>query len=189
MISQIINKLKSLIVRGVIKSINDGSARQMVVASLLYGELKDRIERVQQFGFSSVPPAGASAIFGAVAADRNRLVCLGENHPEYRPTGKAVGETIIYDAFEQFIHLQESGQIEITAAGTVLINAPTKLRIVSPLVEITGDLQVIGDINDRYGAGGMSMNDMRTVYNTHKHPENDSGGPTNIPNEQMEGGS
>lgn len=183
MIDQLINKLKGMIVRGVIKSINDSGSRQMVVATLLAGEVKDRIERIQQFGMSSNPPAGASGVFAAAAADRSRLVCIGENHPAHRPKNLPAGETKLYDAFEQFVHLRASGVIEINAAGTVLINAPAKVRMVTAVLEVTGD------IVDNCDTDGQSMSDMRDTYNTHVHPENDSGGPTDVPNQQMGGGS
>jgi len=179
----LITKLKSVVVRGVIRAINDEAARQMCTVTLLAGETKDRIERLQQFGFSSNCPSGASAVFVAVGADRARLVCIGENHPDYRPTGKKEGETIVYDAFDQFIHLQKSGVIEINAAGELLIKAPIKVRIETTRLEVTGD------IVDNVDTDGQSMADMRETYNIHKHPENDSGGPTDEPNEQMGGAS
>lgn len=181
MMNQIINKLKGLVVRGVIKSINDTGARQMVVATLLAGEVKDRIERIQQFGMSSHPPSGAAAVFAAVAADRSRLVCIGENHPTHRPTDLVAGETQIYDAFEQFIHLQQSGVIYINAAGELRIVAPTKVRIETPQLEVTGE------IIDKVDSSGQSMSGMRATYNTHTHPENDGGGPTNVPIQTMGG--
>lgn len=179
--SLLVTKLKSIVVRGIIKAINDEAARQMCTATLLAGETKDRIERLQQFGVSSNCPAGASGVFVAVGADRSRLVCIGENHPDYRPTGLKAGETKLYDAFNQFVHLQESGVIEINAAGELLIKAPTKVRIETPIFEVTGE------IIDNVDTDGQSMADMRSVYNVHTHAENDSGGPTDTPNQQMGG--
>ncbi len=36
-------------------------------------------------------------------------------------------------------------------------------------MEVTGALDVMGDIRDRAASGGMSMNGMRADYNSHTH--------------------
>ncbi|MBK67928.1 MAG: hypothetical protein CMP22_07330 [Rickettsiales bacterium] len=188
MINQVVNKLKSIIIRGNLMSVDDTNARQRCGATLLAGESHDSIERIQSFGFSSVPPAGASAIFSAVAADRTRLVCLGENHLSHRPKNNKVGETIIYDAFTQFIHLKATGVIEISATGDLLITAPGRVLITSPVVEMTGDLKVKGDIIDRYESNSRTSNNMREIFDLHTHHENDANGETNPPTQKMGGG-
>ena len=113
---QVIDKLKNMIVRGTIGSINDEYARQNVTARMHAGEIKDRIERPQMFGLTTNPPAGCAAILAAIAGDRSRMVCLSENYYE-RPKGLNTGETQLYDAFKQFIYLKDSGVIEISANG------------------------------------------------------------------------
>lgn len=196
MMNQIINKLKSMIVRGTILSVNDTGSRQEVTAKLSLGETKDRIERIEQFGFSSVPPSGAAGVFLEVAATRSRMVCIGDSHYTHCPRGKQIGESIQYDAFGQFIHLQASGVIEINASGQLVIKAPTKVLIETAELEIqatskvrmeTPLLEITGDIKDNCDASGTTMGEMRNTYNTHTH-DGDSGGTTGTPDQTMGGG-
>ena len=43
-----------------------------------------------------------------------------------------------------------------------------------------------GEVNDRAGAGGLTMSMMRAIFNNHTHPEkNQTGGSTEPPNEKM----
>jgi len=49
-------------------------------------------------------------------------------------------------------------------------------------LNVVGDIVALGDISDH---GNESMLGMRQVYNSHTHPENDAGGPTDAPNQEM----
>lgn len=173
MIPQIINKLKSIIIRGIINVVDDSAGRQACQVTMLAGEHKDRVERVMFFGVTSNPPKGSSAILAAVGADRSRVVIIGDNDKDTRKKGLAEGETALYDAFSQSIHLM--------ADGTILIKTNDKVRI-------EGNLEVTGEIIDRCDIDGQSMNAMRTIFNTHTHTEND-GGNTSVTNLTMGGGA
>jgi phage baseplate assembly protein gpV len=76
------------------------------------------------------------------------------------------------------------GNLSVTVAGDAVIKA-AKVTLDAATVECTGDLNVAGDIMDHVGSGGRSMASMRTIYNGHEHPENDDGGTTDGPNQQM----
>ena len=76
----------------------------------------------------------------------------------------------------QFIHFLESG-INIKSTGQVTMDC-TKLRV-------NASIEATGDITDTVDSGGRSMAGMRSVYNSHTHNENDSGGPTDPPNQDM----
>lgn len=157
--------------RGVMSSINDGGKRQRIQMTALKGEVRDQVERIQQYGFSSVPLPGAQVLFAAICGNRDHPIALAVDDPRYRLSGLQDGEVAIYNHQGTKIVLKLDGEIEIMAA--------TKVRIDTPRLEVTGD------IIDRCDDSGQSMHDMREIYNIHHHPENDSGGPTDQPNEQM----
>lgn len=80
---------------------------------------------------------------------------------------------MIYSQDGKQIYLTASGGIVIDAknqavtvnnATTVTINAATKVRMVTPLLEVTGD------IIDNAGSNAHNMAQMRSIYNTHTHP-------------------
>ena len=95
---------------------------------------------------------------------------------------------------------------DITADTSAKITSPltevvatTKVVMTTPLCELSGNMSVGGDLAVA-GTGTVvgalasatsvadptgSMQGMRDTYNGHNHPENDSGGPTDPPNQSM----
>lgn len=167
------NRIFLLIGRAVLAAVSDAGARQRVQFSALKGEVKDSVERIQNYGFTSVPLAGAQVLFASISGNRDHPVAFAVDDPRYRKSGLQPGEVAIYNHEGTCIVLKLGNEIEMTAS--------TKVRLNTPVLEVTGD------IIDRVDDGGQSMNGMREVYNIHEHPENDGGGPTDQPNEQMGG--
>lgn len=157
---------------------SDGGRRQKVQFTALKGEIKDDVERVQQYGFSSVPLAGAQVVFISLNGNRDHPIVISADDPRFRKSGLSAGEVAIYTDEGDFILLKRGNNIEIET-HTLTVKALTKVRFESPVFECTGN------IIDKVEDGGQSMDGMRTVYNGHTHPENDSGGPTDSPNQTM----
>jgi len=164
-------RLRLMASRAVLSLVSDATGMQIVQVKLLNGEVRDGIERVQNYGFTSVPHAGAEAIFLSLGGDRDHGIVITADDRRYRINGLQGGEVAIYTDEGDKIVLKRGNVIEITAA--------TKIRMVTPLLEVTGE------VRDRCDADGMTMEGMRQIYNTHNHPENDAGGPTDQPNQQM----
>lgn len=164
-------RLRLMASRAVLSLISDATGMQIVQVKLLNGEVRDGIERVQNYGFTSVPLPGAEAIFLSLGGDRDHGIVITADDRRYRVKGLQGGEVAIYTDEGDKIVLKRGNVIEITAA--------TKIRMVTPLLEVTGE------VHDRCDADGMTMEGMRQTYNTHNHPENDAGGPTDQPNQQM----
>ena len=164
-------RLRLMASRAVLSLISDATGMQIVQVKLLNGEVRDGIERVQNYGFTSVPLPGAEAIFLSLGGDRDHGIVITADDRRYRVKGLQGGEVAIYTDEGDKIVLKRGNVIEITAA--------TKIRMVTPLLEVTGE------VRDRCDADGMTMEGMRQTYNTHNHPENDAGGPTDQPNQQM----
>lgn len=181
MIQQIINRLKSILARGIIQMVADEGGRQFCQITVLAGEHKNNVERIQHFGFTSNPPSGSAAVIGFIGADRGKPVVLGDNDPATRKKGLAAGESSSYDAFGQYVYLKKDGSIEIRTNGDLLIKSADKVRIETDQLEVTGE--IIDHVDD----DGRSMSYMRERYDEHDHDENDSGGPTDEPNQKMGG--
>lgn len=160
-----------MIGRAVVNLINDGAKLQALQVSLLEGEVRDRVERFQEYGFTSHPHPGAEAVSASVMGNRDHCVVIAVDDRRYRLQGLEQGEVAIYT--------DEGDQIVIKRGGTILVKAATKVRIESPMLECTGE------IKDRCDSDGKTMEQMRNTYNAHVHPENDSGGPTGAPTVSM----
>ena len=136
--------------RGTLGPVDDAGGLQRSQVKLLAGEVRDNVERIQPYGFSAVPLPGAD--------DRR-----------HRPTGMQPGDVCIYsNQTGHKITLKADRTIEIEG-DEITIKADTKITLEAPLVEVTGALDVMGDIRDRAASGGMSMNGMRADYNSHVH--------------------
>lgn len=183
MIDLIINKLKSIISRGVLHKVADDGGRQFCQVSLLKNEVKNGVERIQAFGHSSVPPPDTAVIVAFVGADRGRPIIIGDNHSTYRKKGLNAGENALYDAFGQYLYFKNDGSIEVKTGGTLTIKSATKVRMETPVLEVTGD------IIDNVDGDGQSMASMRAVFNIHTHKENDAPNDTNTPTQTMGGGA
>lgn len=167
-----------MISRAVMSALVDTSGRQFVQVSALKGETKDNVERVQQYGFTSNPLSGAQAIMLCLGGNRAHPVVTNVDDPRYRPTDSEAGESGCYHYEGHRIRLMQNGIVQIECER-LIVQATDQIRFETPKLDVTGE------IKDRCDADGQSMSDMRDVYNSHTHPENDSGGPTDQPNQSM----
>lgn len=167
-----------MIGRAVVRLVDDAGGLQRVQVTALAGETRDAIERVQNYGVSSRPLAGAEAVIVCVGGNRDHPVAIAVDDRRHRKAGLQPGEVAIYTDEGDYIHLKRGRVVEIVT-DTLIVKASTKVRFETPLVEATGE------IIDRVDAAGRSMSGMREIFNQHVHPENDNGGPTEAPSEGM----
>lgn len=143
--------------RCILRLIDDAVPIQAVQIDLLSGETRDRVERIQEYGFTSVPFTGCRGIAVFVGGDRSHGVVIGTDDNRYRKKGLQSGEVSIYTDEGDYILLKRGRILEITAGTGIVINAPT--------VTVTG-----GDII----ASGISLKN-----HTHRGCQ---GGSTGTPN-------
>jgi phage baseplate assembly protein V len=189
------------VARGVIGLVDDARKLQSVQISLLADESRDTVERFQNYGMSSNPHPGAEGVMVCVGGNREHGLIIAVDDRRYRIKALEQGEVCIYTDEGDKIHLKRGNQMEVTtgtftvnASQAINLNAPTItgtassfVEFVTPFVEASGAMRAIGDITDTYGANTHTMGNMRDIYNSHTHDENDSApNPTNPPNELME---
>lgn len=173
--------------RAVAKGSTLTSRVQRIDAEGLAGEALQDMELFQQFGFTSGVPAGSQLIVIPLGGRTSAAVVVATECGSYRFQVSAAGEMAIYNQWGDRVHLTQDRKIHMVAAAQVLVDAP-ELRVngkIHATGDITTDANVTAaqDISDQ--GGDKSMRGMRSTYNDHKHPENDNGGPTNVPNQQM----
>jgi phage baseplate assembly protein V len=160
---------------------DDTGSFQRVQLEVLKGEVRDDAVRLQEYGFSSHPFAGATALVAFLSGNRSHPVIVALDDAARRKKGLRQGEVIIYDDLGQEVHLTRDG-IVIRAAGMpVTITNAEKVRMETPILEVTGEIRDLCD-----SGAGQTMSGMRSVFNEHTHPENNVGS-TNPPNQPMAG--
>lgn len=156
--------------RGRLVRLDTAPGVQLAQLDGLADEQLQAVELMQHYGLTSHPPAGTMAIILPVGGRTAHGVVIATEHGAYRLKGLAAGEVAIYTDEGDRVHLKRGRVVEIVAGA--------KVRIDSPLVEVTGE------IKDRCDSGGRTMASMRQIYDSHTHP-GDSGGTTGMPNQGM----
>jgi len=117
-------------------------------------ELIEDVPLILHYGFAMRPPADTLGFAVFIGGNRNQGVVVATNHPVHRLKNLEPGDAAIYDNRGRWIWLKD-GKIEIQAAGddvdvlgaaNVKVVAATKVRIETPLTELTGNLTVEGSV-------------------------------------------
>lgn len=217
-------RVRLLARRAVVKLVYDDKALQELQLGIFSGEVRDGVERFQEYGFTSRPFADAEAIVLALGGSSDHSVAIKVDDRRYRLKSIAQGEVAVFDDQGQAVHLKRNKQIHVygcdrltadvavqtdVTCPLVNVTASTKVTLTTPEVEITGNIQIGGNLaaagNGQFGGGltmtgaagsgdintpgniadGVrSMADDRTIYNGHTHP-GDSGGTTGSPDQSM----
>jgi phage baseplate assembly protein V len=202
MIDQLVGDLRSSIVRGVVRAVNDGGQVQTVDVETSDGLVRAGIEVLQVFGHAGNPPAaGIGCILLAVGADPGNYVALPLASPVRRFGSQAAGDSTLYAADGSRVAVHNHGTIEVLAATKLVIHTPD-VEVVAPSgvtitanVTITGNVLVTGTVTAEAGlasGGNATVNGSITVaggdvtadgitLKTHRHPY--SGGITGVAQE------
>ncbi len=176
-------RIRMLIGRGRITTGNDTGAVQQLQVQLAGVETGDNRPRVAEFGFTSMPPAGADAVVVFLSGDRSAGVVVATNHQQSRPRGMKPGETMVYSQDGKCVYFSDAGivvdakgqPVTVQNASVATIQAETKIVADTPLFQCTGDIQ------DNSGSNSRTMKEMRDVFNTHDHAvRNVQGGSSTV---------
>lgn len=108
-IKKLVSRVEMMLAKAVIKAVNDTDDIQLVKISVLADETQDGIERLQNYGFSSVPPNGSEAFVAYLNGNRDHGVVLVIDNGEYRPRNLKDGEAVLYSQHGQIVLLDENG--------------------------------------------------------------------------------
>ncbi|MFS8930942.1 phage baseplate assembly protein V [Cupriavidus taiwanensis] len=171
--------------RCVLRAVTDATKLQRVQVQVLADEVHDDVERVQSYGLTSVPHAGAEGVVVFAGGNRDHGLVIAVDDRRYRLVGLEAGEVALYDDQGLKVHLTRDG-IVVDGAGKDIhfVNAPT-VHIPQDL-HVARDIIADRDIYDQAAGAPKSMKGMRTAHNGHRHVENNvAGGPTNTPDTGM----
>lgn len=170
MLRPIRQRLAMMAARAVVRLVDDSQPRQLLQIEVLKGELRNHVERMQNYGFKSFPLDGSDTVVLSVGGQREQCIALIVDDRRYK-INLVKGEVAMHTDEGDYIHLKRERNIEISAG--------TKLTIISPMVEMSQDLHVLGSItcdNNVSDANG-SMQEMRDDYNGHGHSPDASDPP------------
>lgn len=195
-VSGLTNLLKLVVGRGRVKSGKDDGPVQILQVQLSAKELPN-LRRLAEFGFASWPPNGADVMAIFIGGDRSNGVIIATGDQRTRFKLENAGEAALHDAFGKSIWLKKDGglvlelagqDVEINGARTVTVNAATKVMLTTPLVEMSGNLKVDGNIvaGGTIGDAVRTLEADRAIYDTHTHGGVTAGGGHSGPPDQHE---
>lgn len=147
--------------RAVVKLVYDDPKMQELQLAIMAGEIRDQVERWEDYGLTSHPHPGAEALVLALGGNTAHSVVVKVGDRRYRLTSLAAGEVALYDDQGQAIHLKRDKVIHIYGCDKLQANiavetvitcplvravASTKVVLDAPLTECTGDLDVLGTV-------------------------------------------
>ncbi|MEF2145117.1 MAG: phage baseplate assembly protein V [Desulfovibrionaceae bacterium] len=144
-------RIMLMVGRAVLRAVNDTPAMQELQIEPLAGEVLARVERVQNYGFTSHPHLGAEAACVFCGGNRDHGLVLAVDDRRYRIKGLEQGEVAIYTDEDQAAHghrivLRRGGVLEIQ--GDILnLRAETRVHISGKEVEIHADERLEIDTN------------------------------------------
>lgn len=156
------NRVMMMFGRGVLRSVNDSNGRQQLQVELLKGELRDGVEHMQNYGFTSHPTGGDVAV-AFIGGNREQGIVLAVDDRRYRISLEA-GEVAMYD--------DQGNKVELLRE-MIKVTAVAKVQIVAPDIEIIGNLKIQGNIDST----GTITNNGKRVDSTHTHASGGAGVP------------
>lgn len=145
-------RLRNLAARAVLTGCDDSAAPQKVQVEVLAGEIRDLIQRVQQYGFDSVPEVGAyPVVLLCPYGDRTQALAIAVDDLRSRPTGRAPGDVGLYDTRGNRVTL-ENGVLRIEAAGDLTVQVAG-----AGTVTISGAASIAVGANATVTVGGNAV--------------------------------
>ncbi|MDR3408476.1 MAG: phage baseplate assembly protein [Methylovirgula sp.] len=137
----------------------------------------DKVMRIFQFGFTSVPPLNSEVLTLRRKGDRTLTMVIGTSHRPSRPTGLQPGDAAMYDVRGVIIKMTAAG-IEIDCQGLPLVVHNTSG------MHVEGPIVADGDITGLNTSDALALSQIRTKFNGHDHTgvqpgSGTSAGPTN----------
>lgn len=145
-------RLRMMVGRAIVSLIDDTKNMQIVQLSLMKDEIKDRVERVQNYGFTSRPRIGAEAVVLFIGGNRDQGLVIAADDSRYRIKNLPEGGVAMYD--------WRGNVVKMTQADGILIEAPEQ----KVQIKASGDIEV----------GNASLKklineEFADIYNSHVH--------------------
>lgn len=157
-------KIRMLVSRTIVSLVDDSTNMQLVQLNLMKDEIKDKVERVQNYGFTSHPKPNAQGVVLFVSGNRDQGLVIAVDDSRYRVKNLPEGGVAVYDHDGNFIKLTENAGIEINAQNKkVVVRAAEDIEL--------GNSSLKKLINEEF----------KDIFDNHVHNYIDSTGPTAVP--------
>lgn len=153
--SALANMVRGLLSRAVVRRVDDAPKAQSLQVEVYEGEVEDDVERLQPYGFTAAPMAGAEAVVVRLGGAADHPVVIVVEDRRYRLTGLESGEVAVYDDQGQAVVLRRDG-IELVTPHEIRLGEGAEAGVarVGDEVEVT----IPSEGLTVEGPGGVSTN-------------------------------
>jgi len=111
-------RIRLMVSRGVVKLVNDSLKCQGLQVSLLADELRDDVERFEDYGFTSHPLVGAEVLFLSVGGNRSHGIVARVMDRRYRPKDMGEGDVCLFTVDGERVYLDRANDLAHLGAKT-----------------------------------------------------------------------
>lgn len=130
-VEPITHRVKHMVARAYLHQTDDQPVTQEMQVEISRGEVRDKVDRLQNYGFTSVPLEGAEAIVLSIGGDRGHPVVVVCDDERYRHKELQAGEVAIYHHQGDLIELLNDNVIHIKTAKKVFIESDDVVHVKS----------------------------------------------------------
>lgn len=129
-------RIALMVRRARIALVNDANPVQTMQLEMFKGECRDGVERIQEYGLSTVPLPGGQAIAASMDGECGHEVVVSTDDRRYRPSKQNPGDVMLYTASnrkddadtENHVCLENELRALRTRSKTVVIDADDMLE-------------------------------------------------------------
>ena len=145
-------RLRMLVNRAIITLVNDTTRIQLMQIELMQDEIKDNVERVQNYGLTSNPVTGCEAVVVFPSGNRDHGLIVAVDDSRYRLKDLPEGGVALYDYDNNYVKLTKTNGIEIEAPNQ------------NVTIKASGDIE-IGNANLKK----LVTEEVNSLFNAHVH--------------------
>ncbi len=113
LVNPIVNKINLMFSQCVIKIVTDKNKTQTIQTELQDGEVREKVERWQEYGFTCNPPSNSEALCLFLGGERDRGFIIATENKNYRILNLKEGEVCLYTHEKDKIHFQNENKLLI----------------------------------------------------------------------------
>lgn len=122
-------RVQLMIARSVVLLVDDSLKTQGLQLQVYADDIRDGVERFQEYGFTSHPPADSEAIVVSLGGNTSKTIAIVIQHADSRLKNMAKGEVAICTDEGDVIHFKRGNEIHIDSAGSVFVKADTLIDL------------------------------------------------------------
>ncbi len=171
-------RIFNMLARGVVQLIDDKQGYQIVQSTLLAGETRTGLERMQQYGFTGHPPTGSEAFVLFLNGDRSHGVVIAIDNRQFRLRDLDDGDVAVYSKKGNFCKIKANGEMVLETPesnitieskdGKIYLKATDNIIIQSDKVaRLEGnEIEIHAKTRIKWDCGGRGFDYLPTLTNS-----------------------